>query len=33
VSGRLIRVLDQAALEAMARHDEPPGCDDQARHG
>jgi CRP/FNR family transcriptional regulator len=33
VSGRQIRILDHAALEALARHDEPPGCDDQARHG
>lgn len=33
VSGRQIRILDQAALERLASHEPPPGCGDEAWHG
>jgi hypothetical protein len=33
VSGRMVRVLDRAALEKLATHEDPPNCGGEARQG
>jgi CRP/FNR family transcriptional regulator len=33
VSGRIVRVLDRAALEKLATHEDPPTCGGEARQG